>query len=61
MFLLFKLHINYISGRLSAFTSGAENVHYVERVSSGTRYAITISFTCNPSYAISDPSLKRKS
>ncbi|XP_054167476.1 2-oxoglutarate and iron-dependent oxygenase domain-containing protein 3-like [Oppia nitens] len=42
-------------GRLSAFTSGSENEHYVERVTSGTRFAITVSFTCDPKYAISDP------
>ncbi|XP_018336017.1 2-oxoglutarate and iron-dependent oxygenase domain-containing protein 3 [Agrilus planipennis] len=34
-------------GRVAIFTSGAENFHFVERVSEGTRYAITISFTCN--------------
>jgi hypothetical protein len=43
-------------GRLSAFTSGSENEHFVEKVMSGTRYAITVSFTCDPKYAISDPS-----
>lgn len=43
------------AGRVSFFTSGLENPHYVEKVSSGTRYAITISFTCDKSYAISDP------
>ena len=44
-------------GRLSAFTSGSENPHYVEKVTDGTRYAITVSFTCDPNYAINDPSL----
>jgi hypothetical protein len=39
------------------FTSGSENVHYVERVTSGTRYALTVSFTCDQKYAIDDPSL----
>ncbi|XP_039285492.1 2-oxoglutarate and iron-dependent oxygenase domain-containing protein 3 [Nilaparvata lugens] len=43
-------------GRVSMFTSGWENVHLVERVSSGTRYALTISFTCDESHAIKDPS-----
>lgn len=43
-------------GRVSAFTSGAENPHYVERVSSGVRYALTVSFTCDPKFAIKDPS-----
>ncbi|KAJ9595057.1 hypothetical protein L9F63_013654 [Diploptera punctata] len=42
-------------GRVSMFTSGSENVHYVERVTSGTRYAITVSFTCDEKYAIEDP------
>ena len=42
-------------GRLSFFTSGSENVHHVEKVSSGTRYAITVSFTCDKKYAIPDP------
>ncbi|XP_066942858.1 2-oxoglutarate and iron-dependent oxygenase domain-containing protein 3-like isoform X1 [Macrobrachium rosenbergii] len=47
------------SGRLSAFTSGSENLHYVERVTKGVRYAITVSFTCDPKQAIKDPSLPR--
>lgn len=42
-------------GRVALFTSGAENLHFVERVTSGTRYAITVSFTCDISKAISDP------
>lgn len=42
-------------GRISVFTSGAENLHYVEKVTEGTRYAITISFTCDKKFAISDP------
>lgn len=46
-------------GRVSAFTSGAENPHYVERVSSGTRYALTVSFTCDPKFAIKDPSREK--
>lgn len=45
-------------GRLSAFTSGAENPHFVERVQSGTRYAITVSFTCDKSKSITDPIVK---
>lgn len=43
--------------RVSAFTSGSENPHFVERVDKGTRYAITISFTCDPQLAIQDPKL----
>jgi len=42
-------------GRLSYFTSGSENKHYVERVTNGTRYAITVSFTCDKKHAIRDP------
>ncbi|KAK3712194.1 hypothetical protein QZH41_006453 [Actinostola sp. cb2023] len=43
------------TGRLSFFTSGSENVHYVEKVTKGTRFAITISFTCDKKFAIPDP------
>ncbi|XP_054722353.1 2-oxoglutarate and iron-dependent oxygenase domain-containing protein 3-like [Uloborus diversus] len=46
-------------GRVSAFTSGAENPHYVERVSSGVRYAMTVSFTCDPEFAIKDPTMAK--
>ncbi|GIX69700.1 2-oxoglutarate and iron-dependent oxygenase domain-containing protein 3 [Caerostris darwini] len=46
-------------GRVSAFTSGSENPHYVERVNSGTRYALTVSFTCDPKFAISDPTTSK--
>ncbi|XP_034645263.1 2-oxoglutarate and iron-dependent oxygenase domain-containing protein 3 isoform X2 [Trachemys scripta elegans] len=45
------------SGRVSFFTSGSENLHRVEKVRWGTRYAITISFTCNPDHGIEDPVL----
>ncbi|GFG35427.1 hypothetical protein Cfor_05633 [Coptotermes formosanus] len=44
-------------GRVSMFTSGSENLHYVEKVSSGTRYALTVSFTCDQKHAIDDPML----
>ncbi|XP_033350688.1 2-oxoglutarate and iron-dependent oxygenase domain-containing protein 3-like [Bombus vosnesenskii] len=47
-------------GRVSMFTSGSENLHEVERVQSGTRYALTISFTCDPNAAISDPNYRIK-
>uniref|UniRef100_A0A8C5QXT5 2-oxoglutarate and iron dependent oxygenase domain containing 3 n=1 Tax=Leptobrachium leishanense TaxID=445787 RepID=A0A8C5QXT5_9ANUR len=43
------------AGRLSFFTSGSENLHHVEKVQWGTRYAITISFTCDPDHSIEDP------
>ena len=42
-------------GRVSFFTSGSENLHRVEKVRWGTRYAITIAFTCNPDQGIADP------
>ncbi|KAM4527072.1 2-oxoglutarate and iron-dependent oxygenase domain-containing protein 3 [Fundulus diaphanus] len=45
------------AGRVSFFSSGSENLHRVEKVTWGTRYAITVSFTCDPSHAISDPAL----
>ena len=44
-------------GRVSIFTSGSENPHFVEKVTSGTRYALTVSFTCDPQYAIKDPDI----
>ena len=43
--------------RLSAFTSASENTHLVEMVESGTRFALTIPFTCDPTHAIKDPSV----
>uniref|UniRef100_A0A673LXD7 2-oxoglutarate and iron-dependent oxygenase domain-containing protein 3-like n=1 Tax=Sinocyclocheilus rhinocerous TaxID=307959 RepID=A0A673LXD7_9TELE len=45
------------AGRVSFFSSGSENLHRVEKVTWGTRYAITVSFTCDPDYAIDNPSL----
>ncbi|XP_076288363.1 2-oxoglutarate and iron-dependent oxygenase domain-containing protein 3 [Lasioglossum baleicum] len=59
-----KDHVNTTveprKGRVSMFTSGSENLHAVEKVQSGTRYALTVSFTCDPSAAISDPSYRKK-
>lgn len=46
------------AGRLSFFTSGSENPHFVEPIVSGTRYAITVSFTCDKEAAIQDPGQK---
>ncbi|XP_022084959.1 2-oxoglutarate and iron-dependent oxygenase domain-containing protein 3-like [Acanthaster planci] len=46
-------------GRLSFFTSGSENTHFVERVTKGTRYAITVSFTCDKAKAIEHPKLRK--
>lgn len=47
-------------GRVLAFTSGSENPHYVEKVDRGVRYALTVSFTCDPSKAIGDPGSSQK-
>lgn len=41
--------------RVSAFTSGIENKHFVEPVTGGTRYALTMGFTCDKTKAIADP------
>ncbi|XP_033630645.1 2-oxoglutarate and iron-dependent oxygenase domain-containing protein 3-like [Asterias rubens] len=46
-------------GRLSFFTSGSENTHFVEKISKGTRYAITVSFTCDKTKAIKDPTQQK--
>ncbi len=40
------------AGRLSFFTSGHENVHYVEPVASGERWALTIAFSCSAKDAL---------
>ncbi|XP_049420243.1 urotensin-2 receptor 2 [Epinephelus fuscoguttatus] len=45
------------AGRVSFFSSGSENLHRVEKVTWGTRFAITVSFTCDPAHAISDPAM----
>lgn len=42
-------------GLLSCFTSGHENEHHVERVDEGTRYAVTIAFTCDERKAVRAP------
>lgn len=47
-------------GRVSMFTSGRENLHAVEKVQSGVRYALTVSFTCDVNAAISDPNHRIK-
>ncbi|XP_023341086.1 2-oxoglutarate and iron-dependent oxygenase domain-containing protein 3-like isoform X1 [Eurytemora carolleeae] len=44
-------------GRVSVFTSGPENRHRVEEVSGGTRYALTMGFTCDKTKRIADPGL----
>lgn len=45
-------------GRVAMFSSGEENFHFVERVKSGTRYTITVSFTCDHTKSIADPVLR---
>jgi len=45
-------------GRLSFFTSGSENKHFVEKLESGMRYAVTVSFTCDSTKAIEDPHMQ---
>ncbi|TNN48341.1 2-oxoglutarate and iron-dependent oxygenase domain-containing protein 3 [Liparis tanakae] len=45
------------AGRVSFFSSGTENLHRVEKVEWGTRFAITVSFTCDPAHGISDPAI----
>ncbi|XP_034414961.1 urotensin-2 receptor 2 isoform X1 [Cyclopterus lumpus] len=45
------------AGRVSFFSSGTENLHRVEKVEWGTRFAITVSFTCDPAHGISDPAM----
>lgn len=42
-------------GRVSMFTSGPENPHFVERVTKGVRFAMTIPFTCNPTKTFNNP------
>jgi len=46
------------AGRVLMFTSGKENPHHVEKVTQGTRYAITIPFTCDKAFAIADPTFQ---
>lgn len=41
-------------GRLLLFTSSEENIHYVSRVLSGTRFALTIAFTMDEKKAVKD-------
>eukprot|EP00455_Lapot_gusevi_P002354 TRINITY_DN1092_c0_g1_i2.p1 TRINITY_DN1092_c0_g1~~TRINITY_DN1092_c0_g1_i2.p1 ORF type:complete len:289 (-),score=37.37 TRINITY_DN1092_c0_g1_i2:28-894(-) len=48
------------AGMLSVFTSGDENVHRVEQVTKGVRYALTIAFTCDETKHV-DNFLSRKS
>ena len=45
-------------GALAFFSSGEDNVHYVRRVTSGTRYALTIAFTRNEEDSV-EPALDK--
>ncbi|CAG2172670.1 unnamed protein product [Oppiella nova] len=47
-------------GRLVAYTAGSENRHRVERVTSGTRYALLMAFTCNHEFAAKDLPIVRQ-
>ena len=39
-------------GKLVIFTGGAENVHWLDRVTAGLREAITLFWTCDTDYEI---------
>ena len=39
-------------GKLVIFTGGAENVHWLDRVTAGLREAITLFWTCDTDYQI---------
>lgn len=43
-----------MGGRLVVFTSGTENLHQVKKVKSGTRYVMSMWFTCNAARKFSD-------
>lgn len=44
---------------VSCRSSGVENVHYVSRVTSGVRHALTIAFTCDASKSVEAKLLAR--
>ena len=46
-------------GRVLVFSSGPENPHHVEPVSSGIRRALTISFSCDPTHSIESDFLSK--
>lgn len=35
------------AGRTVGYTAGSENMHFMEKVTTGASYFITLSFTCN--------------
>lgn len=41
-------------GRLVLFSSGHEHPHHVTEVTGGTRFAVTIAFTCDERAALTD-------
>ena len=45
------------TGLVNLFTSGHENRHRVEGVTSGVRYQLTMGFTCREEFAIPDPKM----
>lgn len=46
--------IEPLASRLLLFTSGSENLHNVFKVERGTRYALTIAFTCDKNAAVAN-------
>jgi hypothetical protein len=51
----FEEEVHPRRGRLSCFTSGTENVHRIKKVTGGTRFALTVAFSCDPKAGIDDP------
>lgn len=47
-------------GQLLLFTSGSENIHRVEKVNTGIRYALTIAFTCDQQNSVNEQKLRQK-
>lgn len=43
------------TGRILGYTSGRENLHYIEPVVVGTLYQLTFKFTCNEAASANDP------
>lgn len=43
------------AGRILGFTSGRENLHFVEKVTVGALYQLTFKFTCDESAAVQEP------
>ncbi|XP_017764052.1 PREDICTED: LOW QUALITY PROTEIN: uncharacterized protein LOC108553586 [Eufriesea mexicana] len=47
-------------GKVFMFTSGSENLHAIGKIQSGTRYALIVPFTCDPTSATPDPNYRTK-